>query len=99
LLGDIGVEIALALQSDSSRSSDVINVSKLVALTVSLPDSDFVDAGPPRTISYGRGAGGGWYVSGEEVSRFKPSSNPAVSEVVAPSLDVKDSRSSKVGGH
>jgi len=99
LLGDIGVERALALQSDSSRSSHVINVSKLVALTVSLPDSDSDDAGPPRTISYGRGAGGGWYVSGEEVSRFKPTSNPVVSEVFVPSLDVADSCSSRVGGH
>jgi len=34
-----------------------------------------------------------------DASRFKPTRNPAEIEAVVASLEVKDSRSSKVGGH
>jgi len=98
-LGEKRNELAWVLQSNSSRSSHVAKVSKLLRLMISLTDLESGDCGHPKTTSYGRGTGGGRKVSGVDVFKFNSTRRPAVNAEAATLWDVKETCSSKAGGH
>lgn len=97
--GEVGKEPASVLQSDTLRPSHLAKLSELLPLLVSLTRSQSVDRGCPRTTSYGIGVGGGRYVSGIDVCKFRSTKSPAANAEAAPSWDVKNSCSCTVGGH